>query len=193
MSDTAHWFLLWIRNSNNNCEDVWHFSWQNQAHMCNLSCMSYASNTHTYCFICWSLYAYQFHSISICYQLHRTDFTSIMLSWLCTPNCVKDRDFKGNKQKQQTNERLGVTSQKAGNPNRASQYYLDAVARHQSGLSPHGSVPMIAIWPKNITFPVLGPMSYPYRRMQRSLLELKWCFMTGNPKSDFFKFFQDVF
>lgn len=59
-----------------NCEDVWHFSWQNQAHMCNLSCMSYASNTQPVLFhmlisICIS--------ISIYYQLHRTDFTSIVV------------------------------------------------------------------------------------------------------------------
>lgn len=77
-----------------NCEDVWHFSWQNQAQMCNLSCMSYASNTHTYCFICWSPYAYQFPYITN--YIHRTDLTSIMLSWLCTPNFVKDRFLKGN-------------------------------------------------------------------------------------------------
>lgn len=153
-------------------------------------CIKYTTRINPYCFICWSLYVHiNFHILPITsYRFYINngyhDYVLLILS----------RFLKGNKQRQQTYGLLGVRYLQLGTRTRGTASVTSMpVARHQSGLSPHGSVPMIAIWPKNITFPALGPMSYPYRRMQPSLLELKWCFMTGNPKSDFFRMFQDVF
>ncbi len=100
---------------------------------------------YTFCIICWSLDTYQFEYVTNCIVQYRFYINNDIMIY--APNFIY----------------YYQRCKKTHAPN----------ARHQSGLSPRGIVPTIAIWAvRNITFPVLGPMSYPCRRMQPSILEV---------------------
>ena len=98
-------------------------------------------------------------SISIYYQLHRTDFTSSMLSWLCTPNFVKDRFLKGNCSQNNKPMDSSVLDTYNWEPEPVEPFVwprCGSQAPKWSFTSRECSNDC-NFDPKNITFPVLGP------------------------------------